>query len=115
MDRCRFLLSTSALGAITLNASKGAHVQTAQAVITVNKARPQIANRIPSGDPRSDGAVIWPRGDQPAQMWLDWFATQTFTNTTGIRGPHMLEETDFAARVSLSGMPATTFSIASEA
>ncbi|QDL56820.1 alkaline phosphatase [Rhodoferax aquaticus] len=68
--------------------------------------RPQMAHGIQSGDPKADGAIIWTRSDRPARLWVEWATTASFANATRVRGPHMLEDTDFTGRVDLSHLPA---------
>ena len=82
------------------------HGQTAPAVITRDAMRPQMAHGIQSGDPKADGAVIWTRSDRPARLWLEWATTASFVNTTRVRGPYLLEDTDFTGRLDLAGLPA---------
>jgi alkaline phosphatase D len=56
--------------------------------------------------PGTAGAIIWTRSDRPARLWLEWATTTSFANATRVRGPHMLEDSDFTGRVDLSGLPA---------
>ncbi|QCB44608.1 alkaline phosphatase D family protein [Hydrogenophaga sp. PAMC20947] len=107
MDR-RLFLAQGALvgGAVVAPASQVWAQGTAPAVVTRDGMRPQMPHGIQSGDPKADGAVIWTRSDRPARLWLDWSTTASFANATRVRGPHMLEDTDFTGRVDLSGLPA---------
>jgi alkaline phosphatase D len=68
--------------------------------------RPQMAHGIQSGDPLSDAAIIWTRSDRPARLWLEWASNASFANATRVRGPHLLEDSDFTGRVDLQGLPA---------
>ena len=105
MDRRAFLTSTTLSGAAL--ASTGlTSAQTAPALITRDSARPQMAHGIQSGDPKADGAVIWTRSDRPARMWLEWATTASFNNSTRVRGPYLMEDSDFTGRLDLSGLPA---------
>ena len=104
MDRRAFLTSTTLSGAAL--ASTGlTSAQTAPALITRDSARPQMAHGIQSGDPKSDSAVIWTRSDRPARMWLDWATTANFNNATRVRGPYLLEDSDFTGRLDLGSLP----------
>ncbi len=105
MDRRLFLNSSSVVGAASL-APALALAQSAPAVITREAMRPQMAHGIQSGDPTSSSAVIWTRSDRPARLWLEWATTPSFANATRVRGPHMLEDTDFTGRIDLSQLPA---------
>lgn len=107
MDR-RLFLAQGALagGVVVAPASRVWGQGTAPAVVTRDGMRPQMPHGIQSGDPKADGAVIWTRSDRPARLWLDWSTTASFANATRVRGPHMLEDSDFTGRVDLSGLPA---------
>ena len=105
MDRRAFLTSTTLSGAAL--ASTGlTSAQTAPALITRDSARPQMAHGIQSGDPKADGAVIWTRSDRPARMWLEWATTASFNTPPRVRGPYLMEDSDFTGRLDLSGLPA---------
>lgn len=106
MDRRNFLNSTAVLGGVAIAAPGFALAQTAPAVITRDAMRPQMAHGIQSGDPTSDGAVIWTRSDRPSRLWLEWATTASFANATRVRGPYLMEESDFTGRVDLTGLPA---------
>ncbi|MEO8120061.1 MAG: PhoD-like phosphatase N-terminal domain-containing protein, partial [Rhodoferax sp.] len=80
MDRRSFLNSTTVLGSLAIAAPRLARAQTAPAVITRDAMRPQMAHGIQSGDPTSQGAVIWTRCDRPARLWLEWATTASFAN-----------------------------------
>ena len=105
MDRRSFLNSTTVLGGAAIAVHGLTHGQTAPAVITRDAMRPQMAHGIQSGDPKADGAVIWTRSDRPARLWLEWAATASFANSTRVRGPYLLEDTDFTGRLDLAGLP----------
>jgi alkaline phosphatase D len=106
MDRRNFLNSTAVLGSVAVAVPGLALAQTAPAVITRDAMRPQMAHGIQSGDPTSDGAVIWTRSDRPARLWLEWATTASFANATRVRGPYLMEDSDFTGRVDLTGLPA---------
>ncbi|NMM19947.1 MAG: alkaline phosphatase [Rhodoferax sp.] len=106
MDRRNFLNSTAVLGGVAVAVPGLVLAQTAPAVITRDAMRPQMAHGIQSGDPTSDGAVIWTRSDRPARLWLEWATTASFANATRVRGPYLMEDSDFTGRVDLTGLPA---------
>ena len=108
MDRRLFMAHGALLGgAVVAPASRvWAQGVAAPAIVTRDGARPQMTHGIQSGDPKADGAIIWTRSDRPARLWLDWSTTASFVNATRVRGPHLLENTDFTGRVDLSGLPA---------
>ena len=109
MDRRHFLNSSAALSGLaaapalipTLSRAQGA-----PALITRDAMRPQMPHGLQSGDPLADGAMVWTRSDRPARMWLEWATTSDFANATRLRGPHLLEDSDFTGRIELSGLPA---------
>jgi alkaline phosphatase D len=107
MDR-RIFLAHGALagGAVIAPASRVWGQSVAPAVITRDGMRPQMPHGVQSGDPKADGAVIWTRSDRPARLWLEWSTTASFAQATRVRGPHLLEDTDFTGRVDLSRLPA---------
>jgi alkaline phosphatase D len=106
MDRRSFLSSTTVLGSAAIAVHGLTQGQTAPALITREAMRPQMAHGIQSGDPKADGAIIWTRSDRPARIWLEWATTASFANATRVRGPYLLEDTDFAGRLDLAGLPA---------
>ena len=106
MDRRKFLNSGTLLGSGALLLPGLALAQTAPAAITRDTVRPQMAHGVQTGDPTADGAVVWTRSDRPARMWLEWATTSGFTNATRVRGPHLLDDTDFTGRIDLAGLPA---------
>jgi len=105
MDRRDFLNATAAAAAVA-SLPKFASAQAAPALVTREAMRPQMAHGIQSGDPRADGAVIWTRSDRPARLWLEWSTTASFAQATKVRGPHLLEDSDYTGRVDLTGLPA---------
>jgi alkaline phosphatase D len=105
MDRRHFLTTTTAIGSSTLAVPTLALAQAAPAAITRDAMRPQMAHGIQSGDPTSSSAIIWTRSDRPARLWLDWSTTASFANATRVRGPYLLEDSDFTGRLDLAGLP----------
>lgn len=104
MDRRTLLAAGTSLAGVTVSGlTRG---QAAPALITRDAARPQMAHGVQSGDPLADGAVIWTRSDRPARMWLEWSTTASFGNPTRVRGPHLLEDSDYTGRIDLRGLPA---------
>ena len=106
MDR-RTLLSKALLltGAGALPGLSSAQ-SAAPAVITRDAMRPQFPSGVQSGDARADSAIVWTRSDRPARMWVEWSSTASFANPNRVRGPHLLEESDFTGRLDLTGLPA---------
>ncbi len=105
MDRRSFLNASTALVAPAL-VSAAALAQTAPATITRDAMRPQLPSGVQSGDPLAERAIIWTRSDRPARLWVEWSTTANFANPTRVRGPYMLEDSDFTGRVDLRSLPA---------
>ena len=106
MDRRTFLTTSTTLAGTSLAVPSLALAQTANPLITRDAMRPQMAHGMQSGDPKADGAVIWTRSDRPARMWLEWATTASFNNPTRVRGPYLMEDSDFTGRLDLAGLPA---------
>ena len=49
---------------------------------------------------------MWSRTDRPARLLVEWATSDTFRDATRIVGPAALAESDFTARVDLTGLPA---------
>jgi alkaline phosphatase D len=110
MNRRRFLRQSAlAVGGLTTSslARRPVWAQgTAPAVVTSDKARPLIPHGVQSGDVLSDRAIVWSRTDRPARLLVEWATSDTLRNATRIVGPAALAESDFTARVDLTGLPA---------
>ena len=109
MDRRTFLSATTALTGATVVAPLHSFAQTqpvAPAIITRDSMRPQMAQGVQSGDPKADGAMVWTRSDRPAHMWVDWATTASFANPTRVRGPYLMEGSNFTGRLDLASLPA---------
>ena len=110
MNRRRFLRQSAlAVGGLTTSslARRPVWAQgTAPAVVTSDKARPIIPYGVQSGDVLSDRAIVWSRTDRPARLLVEWATSDTVRDATRIVGPAALAESDFTARVDLTGLPA---------
>ena len=109
LSRRSFLSSSAlALGGIALGAGTERSVwgQTAApAVITSDRMRPGTPSGVQSGDVSADRAVIWSRTDRPARLIVEYSTTASFANLQRVMGPAALPESDFSARVDLTGLP----------
>ena len=109
LSRRAFLSSSArALGGIALGAGGARTVwgQTAApAVITSDRMRPGVPSGVQSGDVSADRAVIWSRTDRPARLIVEYATTASFKNLQRVMGPAALPESDFSARVDLTGLP----------
>ena len=109
LSRRAFLSSSArALGGIALGAGGARTVwgQTAApAVITSDRMRPGVPSGVQSGDVSADRAVVWSRTDRPARLIVEYATTTSFKNLQRAMGPAALPESDFSARVDLTGLP----------
>src|SRR5215510_2497937 len=101
-SRRRFITSTLASGAAL---ALPAYAQ-APGVITSERVRPQVASGIQIGDVTGDRALIWSRADRPARLIVERSFREDFADAVKVRGPLALEETDYTARLDLTGLPA---------
>jgi alkaline phosphatase D len=105
MDRRRFLNTATALSGAAV-APGWALAQTAPALVTRDSMRPQMVQGVQSGDPTASSSIVWTRSDRPARLWVDWSTTASFANSQRVRGPYLLEGSDFTGRIDLTGLPA---------
>lgn len=104
MQRRDVLAATALLGGGLLPSVLRA--QAAPAAIVREALRPEMPFGVQSGDPQADRAVIWTRADRPARMWVEWSATASFADARRVRGPYLLEGSDFTGRIDLQQLPA---------
>lgn len=104
MKRRNFLAATGVLGGGLLPSVLQA--QAAPAAIVREALRPEMPFGVQAGDPLADRAVVWTRADRPARLWVEWSTTASFANPQRVRGPHLLETSDFTGHVDLQGLPA---------
>jgi len=77
------------------------------AVFAANSATaPAMPSGVASGDVTADGAVIWSRSDRPARMIVEVATDERFRRFDRITGPAGLSQSDFTAKLQLSGLPA---------
>ncbi|MBV8030577.1 MAG: alkaline phosphatase D family protein [Betaproteobacteria bacterium] len=103
-SRRRFLQTTLASGA-SLALPAGALAQ-APAVITSDRARPQVTSGLQIGDVTGDRALIWSRADRPSRLVVERAFREDFSDAVKVRGPLALDTSDYTARVDLTGLPA---------
>jgi alkaline phosphatase D len=106
MDRRTFLTHGAAVTSGGLVLADLARAQSAPALITRDAMRPQMPHGVQTGDALADRAIVWTRSDRPALMWLEWSTTASFSRPHRVRGPHLLESSDFVGRVDLTSLPA---------
>lgn len=67
--------------------------------------QPQLTHGIQIGDVVSDQAIVWSRTDRPARMYVKYSFYSDFKDPKVIQGPIALAQTDFTARMNLTGLP----------
>ena len=80
--------------------------QQAPAIITAANARPTAPFGVSAGDVGGGRAVIWTRADRPVRMFVEYATTEKFANARRVRGPALIESSDFTGRTVLTGLPA---------
>jgi alkaline phosphatase D len=93
---------TSALGAA---ASPRLVFGQAPAIVSSEKARPQLPFGAASGDVTDDRAVIWSRTDRPARLLVEYSTTESFADARRVDGPAALAEWDYTSRIVLTDLP----------
>jgi alkaline phosphatase D len=107
IGRRRLLQGTAAAGGLIL-AGKPARLwaQSAPAIVTSEKMRPQITSGVQAGDVCDSRALIWSRCDRPARLVVEYATTETLADARRVIGPYALETSDFTARTDLVDLPA---------
>lgn len=67
--------------------------------------RPTLTHGVQSGDVGPVSGLVWARCDRPARMLVEYATTEAFRDARLVSGPAALEDSDFTARVELSGLP----------
>lgn len=57
------------------------------------------------GDVSGDHALVWSRTDRPSRLFVEYSTTESFRDARRLAGPAALPESDFTARVTLTGLP----------
>lgn len=67
--------------------------------------RPVISHGLQSGDVTGSSGVVWARADRPARMMVEWSTTESFANATRVQPLDLIDSTDFAGKLPLTGLP----------
>ena len=105
VNRRSFLLG-SAVTAITAGRGPRVVLGQAPAMVTSERARPAIPYGVQSVDIAGDRAIVWARCDRSARLHVEWATTESFRDARRLVGPAALEDSDYTARVDLTGLPA---------
>jgi alkaline phosphatase D len=107
-SRRNFIKTASfALSAGVVTSGSGLSNITASLNTTALSNLPQLTYGIQFGDVLSDRAIVWSRADRPARMVVEHSFNPDFKESTLIQGPLVLENTDYTARIDLTGLPAS--------
>lgn len=99
----RTLLRTSAAGLIVAPALVACSSNNGPALV---RERPRLTHGVAVGDPRTDGALIWARSDQPAKLIVETSATESFKDAKRFEGGMLTPASDGTGRVRVNGLPA---------
>lgn len=107
ISRRQFFISSAIASGTIIYTSLVAKSSIAQApaIITSEKSRPQIPYGVASGDISGSNAVIWSRSNKPARMIVEYSTNESFRNFRRVVGQVASDQTDFTARMYLSGLP----------
>jgi alkaline phosphatase D len=97
-------VTTGAVAASLVSQSRQVKAE-APGIITSDKMRPTIPYGVASGDITGNRAVVWSRCDRPARAIVEYSTSESFRHVRRVVGSVALEDTDFTARVDLSGLP----------
>jgi alkaline phosphatase D len=110
MNRRRFLrqsaLAVGSLATASLDRTPVWAQSTAPGVVTSDRMRPAVPYGVQSGDVSGDRAIVWSRTDRPSRLLVEWSTSDAFQQAQRVVGPAALAESDFTARVDLTGLPA---------
>lgn len=98
----RTVLRAAALGLVTAPALAACARDDGPALV---RERPTLTHGIATGDPRSDGALIWARSDRPATMIVETAATESFADARRFTGPLLTPGSDGTGRFRIEGLP----------
>ena len=68
-------------------------------------AAPAFTHGLQSGDVQGDRAVLWARADRDARLLVEWDTTEGFAQPRRLVGPAALEDSDFTAKLRVTGLP----------
>jgi alkaline phosphatase D len=112
MDRRRFLKISGAgavawpLRSVSWLPAAGGGIGQAPAIVTAPAARPAAPFGVTAGDVGAGRAIVWTRADRASRMFVEYATTAAFTNPSRVRGPALLESSDFTGRTVLTELPA---------
>ncbi|ARE41301.1 secreted alkaline phosphatase [Rhodovulum sp. P5] len=70
--------------------------------------KPMQPYGVQSGDVTTESAIIWGRSDSSARMMVEVATKADFSDARMIEGPAALEDTDYTAKVDVTGLPSGT-------
>ena len=109
VTRRSFLYNSALAGGGLLVAASTAGralAQAAPAIVTADSRRIAMPYGVQSGDLSGGRAIVWSRADRPARMIVEVATTENFRNARRFEGPVAVTDSDYTARLDLSGLPA---------
>ncbi|PPD22738.1 MAG: alkaline phosphatase [Methylomonas sp.] len=73
--------------------------------IQADNNKPLMPQGIQIGDVTPNSAIIWSRSNQPARLLVGYADNPEFDGEIIVRGPTALDNSDFTARLDLTGLP----------
>ncbi|WP_239649628.1 PhoD-like phosphatase N-terminal domain-containing protein [Methylocucumis oryzae] len=75
-------------------------------LMAAEKARQlTMPSGIQFGDLDHGNVMVWSRSNRDARMYVEYSVNEDFTNSTVVRGPYALGNTDHTAKLELIGLP----------
>ena len=100
ISRRRLLAGTAATGLALSGAGLIGRPAIAQS------GRPVVTHGVQTGDVGMNNAIVWSRADKPARMIVEYATTESFAEPRRVVGPAALEDSDYAAKLDLTDLPA---------
>lgn len=104
LNRRTLLRTAPVAGLATLPALRSGWGQVAAPAI-VTGDRIAAPYGVQAGDLAGDRAILWSKADRPARMLVTWSTTEAVREPQGAATVNAVDDTDFAAKVDLTGLP----------
>ncbi|KXP10812.1 alkaline phosphatase D family protein [Tsukamurella pseudospumae] len=98
------LVPAGALLSACGTSSDGAAASSSAGSTGLVRGRPSLTHGIASGDPRTDGALVWARSDAPARMIVETASSESFSDPRRFEGPKLDPTSDGAGRFRITGL-----------
>ncbi len=107
-DRRKFLKKTGLIagGIAASSALSNKTLSYSAGIISSDSERPLLEQGIQFGDVTANRGIVWSRSDRPARMIVEYSYDENFSRSRVITGPFALADTDYTARIDLTGLRA---------